>query len=323
MKRLLKITGLVLGIICLAVVGAIVYITTALPDVGPAPVITVDKGAEHVARGKYLATHVMVCVDCHSTRNWKEFSGPVTAGTLGKGGDVFDQKMGFPGVYYAANITPAGIADYTDGELFRAITTGVKRDGSVIFPVMPHTHYGKMDESDIKDVIAYVRTLEPIENKVPASHSDFPMNIIIHTIPEKPAFTKRPDTTDLVAYGGYLVNAGACYDCHTPFDKGAYDNNFAFAGGRVFPMPGGTLRSANITSDATGIGSWTKEAFLQRFAMHRDSVKTAPNPDQQFNTIMPWTMYAGMTDQDLGAIYEYLKTLKPINHPVTKFSPGP
>ena len=53
------------------------------------------------------------------------------------GGDVFDQKFGFPGKYYAKNITPEGISRYTDGELFRVITTGVTKEGKALFPVMP------------------------------------------------------------------------------------------------------------------------------------------------------------------------------------------
>jgi hypothetical protein len=190
---------------------------------------------------------------------------------------------------------------------------------------MPHGHYGKMDVDDIHAVIAYVRTLAPIANTPPASHSDFPMNIIINTLPAKAAFTERPDTTDVLAYGAYLVNAAACYDCHTPFDKGAYDDAFAFAGGRLFTMPSGDLRSANITPDESGIGNWSKEFFVARFTAYRDSANShrAVDPAKDFNTVMPWTMYANMTEGDLAAIYTYLKTLKPIANPVTKFTPLP
>jgi mono/diheme cytochrome c family protein len=325
MKKFLKIAGLILGFVVLCVAGLIFYVTKFLPDVGPAPVLKVETGPAQVERGRYLANSVMVCMDCHSTRNWAEFSGPIVPGTFGKGGDVFDQKAGFPGVYYAANITPAALSAHTDGEIFRAVTTGVKRNGQPIFPVMPHGHYGKMDVDDIHAVIAYVRSLDPIVNTPPASHSDFPMNILINTLPAKPAFTERPDTTDVLAYGAYLVNAAACYDCHTPFDKGAYDDNLAFAGGRLFNMPFGALRSANITPDESGIGNWSKEFFIARFTAYRDSANShrAVDPTKDFNTIMPWTMYANMTEGDLAAIYTYLKTLKPIANPVTKFTPLP
>ncbi len=77
-----------------------------------------------------------------------------------------------------------------------------------------------MDEEDIKSMIAYIRTLKPVENKVPESSSDFPMNFIINTIPRKAQFTKMPDKNERVNYGKYLVNAGACIECHTKFEKG-------------------------------------------------------------------------------------------------------
>src|SRR5690606_41947964 len=85
---------------------------------------------------------------CHSPRDWSRFSGPITPGTLGMGGDRFDQTVGMPGVFYARNITPAGIGRYTDGELFRVITSGVTKEGHAIFPLMPYPYYGKMDPED-------------------------------------------------------------------------------------------------------------------------------------------------------------------------------
>lgn len=93
--------------------------------------------------------------------------------------------MGFPGVFISSNITPAGIGDWTDGELFRLITTGVKRDGTPIFPVMPYMNYGKMDEEDIKSVIAYIRTLEPVQTNHPVSKADFPFSMTFGQFPKK------------------------------------------------------------------------------------------------------------------------------------------
>src|SRR6202012_5065901 len=112
---------------------------------------------EKIERGRYLANYVTVCMDCHSTRDWSKFSGPLKEGTLGQGGELFNQKFGFPGTYYSRNITPEGISRYTDGELFRLITTGVTKEGKPMFPVMPYPYYGKMDPDDIMCVIAYIR----------------------------------------------------------------------------------------------------------------------------------------------------------------------
>jgi mono/diheme cytochrome c family protein len=327
MRKFLKVLGILLLIVLVAVVGLAAYIKLALPNVGDAPDLKVVSTPELVKRGEYLANNVMVCMDCHSTRNWNEFAAPIVPGTLGKGGEIFDQKMGFPGAYYSANITPAGVKDWTDGELFRAITTGVRKSGKPIFPVMPHHNYGKLDAEDIKAVIAYIRSLPAIENTVPQSSSDFPMNFIINTIPSKAALTTRPAPTNVVEYGKYMATAASCGECHTPFEKGKLITEFYMAGGRVFEMPAGTLISANLTPDPeTGIGNWSKEAFLSKFKMYRDSANAHMKVDfmNEYNTIMPWSMYAGMTDEDLGAIYTYLRSLKPVKKANTKFKPrGP
>jgi mono/diheme cytochrome c family protein len=115
----------------------LLYIKIAMPNVGSAPDIKIDATPERLALGEYLAYHVTVCIDCHSRRDWSRFSGPPAEGTIGMGGDLFDQKYGFPGTYYAKNITPSGISRYADGELFRVITTGVDKEGKALFPVMP------------------------------------------------------------------------------------------------------------------------------------------------------------------------------------------
>ncbi len=268
-----------------------------------------------------MAYHVTVCVDCHSQRDWSKFSGPLVAGTEGRGGEVFDQKVGLPGRYISSNITPANLGTWSDGEIFRAITSGVGKDGRALFPIMPHPNFGHMDKEDIYAVIAYIRTLQPIEHRTEPSTSDFPMSLIINTIPTKPSLPARPAPTDMVAYGKYLVTASSCSDCHTNYIDGSPVGD-PFAGGREFPMPDGSLlRSPNITPHATGIGSWSEEQFLTRFKSYADTtqVTTTRVGKGEFQTIMPWTMYAGMTDHDLRAIYSYMRTIKPAQNQVERF----
>lgn len=325
MKKVIKVFLFVLVVAAVGITGFIGYVKLALPDVGEAPALKIELTPERVERGRYLANSVTICMDCHSSRDWSKFSGPIIPGTFGKGGDRFDHSVGFPGVYHAKNITPAGISRYTDGELYRVITTGVNKEGRAMFPVMPYLYYGKMDQEDIYSIIAYIRSLEPIENQVAESESDFPMNIIINTIPSAPAHVKRPAPSDEVAYGGYMVNAAGCIECHTQVDKGQIIPELAFGGGRAFNFPdGSTIRSSNISpDDQTGIGKWTKEMFVQRFKMYADSSYVLPNVQPgEFNSIMPWTMYSTMKDEDLAAIYTYLRSVKPINNPVVKFSPA-
>ena len=327
MKKALKILGLVFLLILVLIGSLIAYVKLALPNVGEAEDLTIERTPERIERGKYLANTVTVCMDCHAIRDWSKFSGPPIPGTQGKGGDRFDQTMGLPGVFFAKNITPFGIARYTDGELFRVITTGVTKEGRPMFPLMPYPNYGKMDREDIYSIIAYIRGLEPIESTIPESVADFPVNILINTMPQKADFQTRPDTTDELAYGAYMVNASGCVECHTQVDdKGQLLREFSFGGGRNFKFPNGAVvRSANITPDpATGIGNWSREQFLSRFKQYADSAYVPPSvkPDE-FNSIMPWTMYAHMKTSDLSAIYTYIKTIKPLSNTVIKYSPPP
>ncbi|MGH2646887.1 MAG: c-type cytochrome [Ginsengibacter sp.] len=323
MKKVFKILGYIVLFIIVCVAGLLIYVKTALPDVGAAPDMKITSTPDRIERGRYLANSVVVCMDCHSTRDWSKFAGPLLPGTLGKGGERFDQKVGFPGIYYSRNITPAGIGRYTDGELFRVITTGVTKEGTALFPVMPYAHYGKMDPEDVMSIIAYIRTLAPIESQVPKPVSDFPMNFIINTIPVKAAPQKIPPASDQLAYGAYITNAASCIECHTKVDKGKIIPEFSFSGGREFEFPDGSVvRSANITPDiTTGIGTWTEEMFIDRFKAYADSsYHPATVTAGEFNSIMPWNMYCKMAKEDLAAIYTYLRSVKPITNKVEKFT---
>lgn len=326
MKKIGKVTLWLIIVVLVLIVSALSYVKFGLPNVGIAPKMKVEITPQRIERGKYLANHVTLCIDCHSKRDWSRFSGPPIKGTKGMGGDKFDQNSGLPGIYYAKNITPAGISRYSDGELFRVITTGVTKEGKALFPIMPYKYYGQMDTEDIKSIIAYIRTLAPIKNKVPESSSDFPMNFIINTIPHKAHFTKLPKKSDTVNYGKYLTNAAGCIECHTRSKKGSLIAGTEFGGGRAFPFPNGSIvRSSNITPDKqTGIGNWTVQTFIQLFHMRSDSttLNTKLSPGS-FNSIMPWTMYGKMTNEDLNAIYRYLRTIKPIKNEVVIFTAAP
>jgi mono/diheme cytochrome c family protein len=243
---------------------------------------------------------------------------------MGQGGEEFSQKFGFPGEYYAKNITPYGIRDWSDGEVLRAVSCGVSKNGTPLFPVMPYLDYGLLDRTDIYAIIAYIRTLNPIENNIPASVSDFPMNFIIHTIPQRAIYSIIPDRNKRVAYGEYLFIAASCADCHTPQDKGKPIKGMDLAGGFKLPLvTGGTIVTANITPDMqTGIGGWSEEAFVTRFKAYTDvKYKPLSISHGHFNTYMPWTMFSTMQTDDLKALYAYLKTVKPVNNKITKFIP--
>jgi mono/diheme cytochrome c family protein len=323
MKIVRKI-ALALGVLIVVVAGGgYILLHAAYPKVGSAPELTVEITPERLERGEYLATHVAGCIDCHSTRDYARYAAPVVDGTFGKGGEKFGEEMGFPGNFYAPNITPHHLGDWSDGELYRAIVSGVSKDGRALFPVMPYPEFGKMDKEDIYSIIAYIRTLEPIKSDVPVSEASFPMNLIMRTIPTDPAHAPRPSREDKLAYGRYLVSAAGCTHCHTPMEKGEPLPGLTFAGGSEFALPGGMLRSTNITPDVeTGIGSWTEDMFVQRFKLYVDSSYVEPKiGPNDFQTIMPWLFYAGMEEEDLRAMYAYLRTTTPVNHAVERFTP--
>ncbi len=298
------------------------YVKFALPNADAAPNISIELTPKRIARGKYLANHVSVCIDCHSTRDWSKLSGPLDTNGIGIGGQKFDHNIGFPGEVHVPNITPFNLKDWTDGEIYRAITSGVKKDGSAIFPIMPYNSYSKMDKEDIYSIVAYLRTLSPKESPKHERILDFPLNFLVNMMPVKAAHQNIPSETDQLAYGAYLVNSASCKDCHTKQEKGKPLEGMDFAGGYEFKLPMGTVSSANITPDKeTGIGTWTKEVFVNRFKAFENAHNVPKIQPDGFQTVMPWTMYGAMETKDLEAIYAYLKTIKPVKNQVVKFSP--
>jgi hypothetical protein len=322
MRKIFKVIFIILLFLIVAIAGIALYVKTALPNVGAAPDIKVEITQERVERGKYIANHVSICMDCHSQRDWSKYAGPIIPGTFGGGGEKFGRELGFPGVFYSKNITPYGLHTWTDGEILRAVTSGETKDGKALFPLMGYPAYSKMDKEDAYSVIAYLRTLPENKNEVPERELDFPVNFIINTIPSKATFTVKPDTNNAVAYGGYLTTIARCVECHSKVDKGEVINGTEYGGGREFSFPNGTTTvTANISPDKeTGIGNWSKEIFVQRFKQYQDSAyQSMPVKQTDFNTPMPWLMYSGMTTKDLSAIYDYLRTMKPIKNNVQHF----
>lgn len=318
MRRALRWLGYgLIALVSLAAVG-VGYLYLAFPIMAEPAKGEIEPNAQMLARGTYLAEHVTVCVDCHSERDWTLFSAPPKEGTFGKGGDRFGHELGLPGEVFAANITPSKLGGWSDGEIVRALTEGVTPDGRALFPLMNYPGYSKLCRSDVEALVSYVRTLKPIENEVPETTLDFPLNLIVRTLPAPAQLSDEcPDTKDTVNYGKYLVNVAGCADCHTPRKGNEPDLERAFSGGVKVPLPSGPIYTKNITPDASGIGGWSREAFIKRFATYRDPVNVHKVEAGDRQTIMPWAMYAGMTDQDLGAIYDFLRTVKPVKTEAT------
>jgi mono/diheme cytochrome c family protein len=213
------------------------------------------------------------------------------------------------------NITPDptyGIGAWTDGEVIRAIREGIGRDGRALTSVMPFSEYRAMSDEDVRSVVAYLRSLPPIKKGVEKPLVvAFPLSVISKIFPkpvEGPQATPAPGSPE---YGKYLVNVAGCAPCHgsDPFTK-------TFEGGFDQSGPWGHAVGRNITPDMdTGIGIIPREAFIGRFKSHLEVDPTAL-ADPHKGSPMPWGMFAGMSEEDLGAIYDYLRTVKPVKNAV-------
>jgi mono/diheme cytochrome c family protein len=316
-------------IIALAAVCAVLIMAAAVPACNnkksePKADAKSDSLKKVLEKGEYLALHVAGCMDCHSKRDFSKFSGPVIPGTEGGGGFVFDEKLGLPGKLYGKNITPdneTGIGTWTDEDILKAITLGINKKGDTLFPLMPYANFNRMAKEDLLSIIAYIRTLKPVRNKVPDRQLMMPIAMAYPGPMLQPTVDNnvRPPASDIVKYGEYLVTLADCGTCHSPLTPQGPDMSRMYAGGYHFDMGTFRVNSANITPDsATGIGAWTEAQFLQKFTQYREEKNYNFNPGKE-NTIMPLSLMAGMKDEDLKAIWAYLRTVKPVSNKVEKY----
>lgn len=323
MRLVLRILFFLVVLVVVVAVAGVTFLYVRYPNVPPAENITVQSTAEKVARGRYLSEHVSGCTVCHAVRDFTKYGAPVKPETVGAGGEIFGEAgSGFE--VYSKNITPEGIGNWTDGQLIRAFTAGVNAEGDALFPIMPYPRYARLSREDVEAIVAYVRTLKPIRSSVPERRLPFPLPLIVRTMPQPAALRPMPPKTDKLAYGEYMTNAAVCGECHTPIDdRGTPIPGREFSGGAPLHLPGGgVVNPANITPDAdTGIGTWTEQQFLDTFKAWRGvEPRVLTAQEQRENTFMPWLFYAGMTDEDLSAIYTYLRSQKPVVNRVKKFN---
>lgn len=252
-----------------------------------------------VARGDYLVNTVMTCQNCHTPMgpNGPDFSKALSGGLL------FDEP---PFKVVASNITQdkeTGIGGWTDAQIKHLLRTGRRPNGVQIAEVMPTAFYGILTERDMDAIVAYLRTVKPVKNKV--ADPVYKIQLPHHLFPggEKP-YTEAM-LTDKVKNGFYLATIGHCMECHTPF--GAKGKDFVGdlgKGGMEFPGPWGKSVSVNITSSkAKGLGDWTdaqiKTAITQ--GVSKDGHKLKPP--------MGYPYYARMKGEDIDAMIAYLRTV--------------
>jgi Cytochrome c len=316
--RILAITALSIVVLLL---GAITFTVGWRPFLGPkARPLTARKfeaTPARLERGRYLTENVLSCFECHSEHDWTKHDAPVVPGTEGAGQDM-GMMEGLPGHVVAPNITPdpeTGAGNWTDDQLARAIREGVGHDGRALFPFMPYQDFSHLSDEDLASVVVFLRSLAPVRHQLPTTEIIFPVKYLIRSVPE-PITSPVPasDLSTPVKRGEYLVTVAGCGDCHTPQVKGQPVKGLEFAGGMPFKGPWGDVASANITPDPSGISYYDEALFVQ-------VLRTGYVKAREVNQIMPWSDYRGMTDEDLKAIFAYLRTLPPVKHRVDNSEP--
>ncbi|GAB3340064.1 hypothetical protein GCM10027299_53170 [Larkinella ripae] len=312
MKKVLRFSLLIVGLLVVAVVGFISFAAIrGVPDFD-APVVQdlkIEASPARLARGAKIAQ--MHCIACHTGQD-NHLSGR-----------HMNDLPGLFGTVYSMNITQdktVGIGNWTDGELLYFLRTGLRKDGTFA-PIMPK--FATMADEDLKSVVAWLRSDEPLvqPSAQEAPKSDFSLfakllaNTVIKPLPYPQQAIVIPDSTDELAFGRYVADGlGTCYACHSAdFTKqDAIHPELSagyYGGGNEMKTPEGKpIFTANLTFDKTGIGQkYTKQQFIQ-------AVKACVRPD---GSLLRAPMFPHlMTDYEAGAIYEYLKTVPKIKNDI-------
>jgi len=268
-----------------------------------------------LARGEYLVEGVAHCFQCHSPHDMARPDLPIVEGMRGAGWHM-DSAPGLGNVV-APNITPdveTGIGAWTDDEIARAIREGVSRDGTALFPIMPYQNYRHMSDEDLASVVVYLRTIAPVRNELARTSLEFPLSRIVNTMPvpleesvAEPAGSER---------GAYLVELAECRTCHTPAVQGQPIEGLTFGGGFMFKAVGmdTPVHSANITFDPSGIAHYD-------YALFDEAMRTGRLPGRQLSGVMPYAHLSMLTDEDMRAIFDYIKAQPGVRHRVSNADP--
>lgn len=325
MRPVGKLTLILISSFILSATGGFILVFAQSPKAPDTWNLKIEPTPERLARGDYLFNHVATCSGCHSMRQNGKFNFPPLADRFAGGGRQFPAVDGSEDEFViSSNITPYTLGEWTDGEIFRATTEGIGRNGRPL-QFMPYKAFARIDSEDVYALIAHMRTLSPVALDWPqprvSSTAPFPQPD--HSRFGPPAMVRPAADATSADRGEYLVAVGECIYCHTAKEEGDYVGE-NFAGGRVFQKPGyGIFRSANITPDLeTGIGSWDRETFIARFkSLSPERVGAIDVEPGEPNLYMTWWKFSGMTEEDLGSIYDYLRTVKPVRNEVTQFEP--
>lgn len=285
--------------------------------------------AEVVERGRYLVSHVALCVDCHSPRS---ADGSFDPDTWLSGIDCFvDAVPEDPdvGCLSTKNLThhETGLANRNDAEIKDLFLKGERPDGKALHPFMPYRFFGNMQSSDADAIVAYLRTVPGVDHTVSSSQPPFlaPPEPAPR-VPEELIPMPRADYVERgsALRGRYLAGSiGACLDCHTPRKDGTLQLERAFQGGLSFgrtelDLPLGypeSIYSANLTPHETGLSGYSVEDVV-RALKHGEDKNQGGEPLCPPMPAGPNGPLGGLTDADATDIAHYLRSLPPGDHAI-------
>lgn len=299
MKKWIKRIALGLVSVIILIVAVVYGVSEArlrkTYQVAAAGNLNVTSGPAQIARGQHLVTAVTKCADCH---------------TADLGGKLFIDGGPFATIY-SSNLTAGKggvLSRYTNEQLEKAIRHGVRSNGRGLM-IMPSDEYANLSDEDVSAIIAYLRSLRPVDREHPASKLG-PIGRMLVTAGQLPIMAAArmdhnatrpavPPAGPTREYGQYLVSVGGCRGCHGP--------NLV---GGPSPEPGAPP-AANITP-AGPIGKWSEADFVR-------AIRTGTRPDgSKIKDFMPWRSMSRHTDDELHAIWLYLRTVPPVQSPPAK-----
>jgi mono/diheme cytochrome c family protein len=309
MKTILKWLGGAVAALVVTVGAAAAYIQVAgVPRYTPEPVkFEVDVTPERIARGRRTVT--MLCANCHFDPATGALTGHAMTDAPGKFGMIWSQNITQDREY--------GIADWTDSEIAYLIRTGIGRDGRYTPPWM--LKLPLLADEDLRDVIAFLRSDDPLVRAAhvpdrkpePSFFTKFLTYVAFKPLPYPDHAILAPPVEEREAYGRYLMVAKLdCYSCHSrdfaKQDPLVPENSLGFFGGgnRMTDRDHQPVYTANLTPDATGLGSWTFEDF-------RRTLRLGLRPDGR-PLRSPMTARPELTDDELAAMWAFLRTVPPI-----------
>lgn len=241
-----------------------------------------------VARGARLATTIGKCTDCHGAD---------------LGGRVFLDIP--PGFIVASNLTGGRggvLGRYTDAQLARAIRQGIRHDGLPL-RVMPSDDWQRMSDQDAADLIAYLRSI-PAVDRDPGTTQIRPLGRVLMAAGQLPVLaaervdhaavgrTAAPVAGPTKEYGSYLAGIGGCTGCHRP----------DLSGGHIPGTPPAFKDATNLTP-AGPLARWSEADFAR-------ALRTGRRPDgTQLDSLMPWPATAGMSDEEIRALWLYIRSV--------------